>query len=870
MRVAHQDDHITHAVISPKKSMEFGISSSAEFFQILSSALYKNPMLAMVRETICNAWDAHIDSDLLTKPIEITITDSHLIIKDFGKGIHEDQIQPIYGVYGGSTKANDGRQTGGFGLGCKSPFAYSDHFEVTSSHDGRRTIYNMSKSSGKLDGKPSITPIATFPTTESGITVKIPLSNTGDVPELKQMIHQVVLNGDIHATLNGFDLPRLGLDKSDSGMILISKEIKNAYGMYQSGNIKYRHLMVGSIWVRYGNVIYPIEEHPSYEEQYDQISNLLESYYNCVLVIQAEPDSLSITPSREALTMSEITTSTIQELLAKFRSEISHNRELMIRHHEMVNEYVDSDALCDSKTVYEKIATSWTWAVPGVPYRMPAHIYKTREEFSSMEVFLRYSGKHGRLRSRTWLHFATRYLHLIQENNKEVIDLGKLQSWVRHARNNIRSMYEPTLSGQHNRRESRMATQWWQKAVLRPLINKLFAAVPELMLGQISYFNENNVARDHSSARLTPVRHLRILNHTYNLHHLVKPTVVVSHSVTTAPGRATYTWKNANKPTGTLSHNTFFHVQVSRKTGNAEAVVEALKNISGIEVIDLCDRLPSEQEEYEERQKLINQARLDASQGRKPTVNVKKVRPGLTCLTEIMDKQNGRMDTRLLETNLDPVRLKNPKFVTRVLLRKDMLHYTEDFNRTSFYAAAVLYGAETAFTNKESAYNNYLEKGAVDLKEHVYTQLVQDVLTLPTLLEYHSVSEEKVREFLHKKVSWTARDRFLSFYQLLLHPELCHLVPGYKQLSTEDSYRMVLWNNSDYVNPTFRKQKVEVEDKINSIPLKPELATFLDQLIQNKFVGVIDTDRLNALLSEGKDDPATMAQAITIITTILS
>jgi len=37
---------------------------------------------------------------------------------------------PLYGTYGGSDKKNNGTETGGFGLGCKSPFAYGDHFEV--------------------------------------------------------------------------------------------------------------------------------------------------------------------------------------------------------------------------------------------------------------------------------------------------------------------------------------------------------------------------------------------------------------------------------------------------------------------------------------------------------------------------------------------------------------------------------------------------------------------------------------------------------------------------------------------------------------------------------------------------------------------
>src|SRR5690606_14046504 len=175
MLVAHQDDRITHAVIGGKKAINFGISDDPAFFQILSSALYKDPMLAMVRETICNAWDAHIENECTDRPIQITLDDDYLIIKDFGKGIPDNLIGPIYAIYGASTKKNDGRQTGGFGLGCKSPFAYTDHFEVTSCHGGMKTIYNISKSSAGVQGKPTIIPIASFPSNETGIQVKIPL-----------------------------------------------------------------------------------------------------------------------------------------------------------------------------------------------------------------------------------------------------------------------------------------------------------------------------------------------------------------------------------------------------------------------------------------------------------------------------------------------------------------------------------------------------------------------------------------------------------------------------------------------------------------------------------------------------------------------
>ena len=130
MQVTHEKDHITHAVIGGSQTIDFGISNSAEFFNILSSSLYTDQILAVVREVICNAWDAHIEAGMTHVPIKITTTQDEFIVQDFGHGIPKDKIGEIYGVYGKSSKKDNGEVTGGFGLGCKSPFAYTDHFEV--------------------------------------------------------------------------------------------------------------------------------------------------------------------------------------------------------------------------------------------------------------------------------------------------------------------------------------------------------------------------------------------------------------------------------------------------------------------------------------------------------------------------------------------------------------------------------------------------------------------------------------------------------------------------------------------------------------------------------------------------------------------
>jgi hypothetical protein len=306
MQVSNVQEHVSHAVISPKETISFGISDSPEFFQILSSSLYTNQKLAVVREVLCNAWDAHIVSGRTDRPVQVTLNSQQLVIQDFGPGIPQELIGEIYGTYGGSTKKADGNQTGGFGLGCKAPFAYTDHFEVQSSCEGFRTIYAVSRSSAERNGKPGITPIASFPCAETGLKVTIPIL-VKDYSAFAEHVTKVVSDGEIMATLNGAPLDTLPYAKAQHNWIIVSNSPL-------ANNRK--------IHVRYGNVLYPIPDNPAYEGVFARTCRLLSKMgsYNTIytLILLAPPHSLAVTPSRESLSLQEHTLKTLKKLLEDF------------------------------------------------------------------------------------------------------------------------------------------------------------------------------------------------------------------------------------------------------------------------------------------------------------------------------------------------------------------------------------------------------------------------------------------------------------------------------------------------------------------------------------------------------------------------
>ena len=121
----------------------FQIKNSSFIFEILRNKMYTNPMLAICREISCNARDAHREVGTPDKPIEIVLPNvfsPSLKIKDYGPGISPNRMD-IFRCYAESTKRNDNIQTGGFGLGAKTPFAYTDAFSVTTIVNGIKYNY---------------------------------------------------------------------------------------------------------------------------------------------------------------------------------------------------------------------------------------------------------------------------------------------------------------------------------------------------------------------------------------------------------------------------------------------------------------------------------------------------------------------------------------------------------------------------------------------------------------------------------------------------------------------------------------------------------------------------------------------------------
>ncbi len=122
----------------------FGMDATSEAFRILSSGLYSDKISAVLREVSCNALDAHVVAGVPDRPIEVqlpTVLEPTLRIRDFGPGLDEQQIVEIYTRYFRSDKRESNALIGGKGLGSKSPFCYTDSFNVTVAQNGEKRLY---------------------------------------------------------------------------------------------------------------------------------------------------------------------------------------------------------------------------------------------------------------------------------------------------------------------------------------------------------------------------------------------------------------------------------------------------------------------------------------------------------------------------------------------------------------------------------------------------------------------------------------------------------------------------------------------------------------------------------------------------------
>ena len=116
-------------------AIEMGISNAPTRLIVkYITDMYSYPLEAAIRETVSNAIDAATKTGFGIKGVKAEVVEKNdrmfFRVMDKGPGMTPEKLVNVYTQYGVSDKREDEDATGAFGLGAKSPLAYTRDFHI--------------------------------------------------------------------------------------------------------------------------------------------------------------------------------------------------------------------------------------------------------------------------------------------------------------------------------------------------------------------------------------------------------------------------------------------------------------------------------------------------------------------------------------------------------------------------------------------------------------------------------------------------------------------------------------------------------------------------------------------------------------------
>lgn len=177
---------------------------SLQFLKQMLSKFYSDAIGSLIREVTSNALDSHREAGV-TDPIIVRFKQGsdgnyEFSVEDFGIGINKDTINNILRKYGKSTKRYTADQLGAFGLGWKSPIAYTPSFHFIGRKDGVETKAMMYESEEDID----IDILHEGPTTErNGVKVIVPVKYTDRNEFIRKIKEQLCYFENVYFECDG-------------------------------------------------------------------------------------------------------------------------------------------------------------------------------------------------------------------------------------------------------------------------------------------------------------------------------------------------------------------------------------------------------------------------------------------------------------------------------------------------------------------------------------------------------------------------------------------------------------------------------------------------------------------------------------------
>jgi hypothetical protein len=300
--------------------MEYKIDTedTGMVMDIIANRTYTMKELAVVREYICNAWDAHVESGKTAMPFIVTCptaVEPIFKVRDFGEGLSVEDIEKIYVRIAKSTKRQSNSAIGSYGIGAKSAFAYSDSFTVVSWNNGVCSRY-IAQINGQKQAR--MIHLSSKPSEEmSGIEIQVTV-RPADTAKFKSHIINVC---QMFPTRPKF------VNMLDSDVPVVKKISEGSCWYITGDKYEYNHSYYHNNQVKAvcGNVAYDLDLKKIQGVNFDHVPHLM----NIHLVF--EIGEVDIPPSRESLEYTPRTIQAVLRVTRKFAEELRANVEKSIK-----------------------------------------------------------------------------------------------------------------------------------------------------------------------------------------------------------------------------------------------------------------------------------------------------------------------------------------------------------------------------------------------------------------------------------------------------------------------------------------------------------------------------------------------------------
>ena len=272
--------------------------------KLLRDKMYKNKIGAVCREVVSNSRDANREAGREGTPVCVELTNNlgsllsdeemYITFQDNGVGISPNRMDNIFLKYGGSTKRDSDKYTGGFGIGAKTPFAYSNEFIIITivEEKGVRTKYEYQAvitSDGKSETSRMMLLGSEITSEQTGTKVCVPIKQKDRIEFEKELVYVTSL-WKVKPILKGF---------TEETTITILKETKDYIFIKDSSGRDNRSMFGSQTFIALIDEIpYKLEKDKLTDyKELEEISDRISDKYK--LVLKYNTGEVSVSGSRE-------------------------------------------------------------------------------------------------------------------------------------------------------------------------------------------------------------------------------------------------------------------------------------------------------------------------------------------------------------------------------------------------------------------------------------------------------------------------------------------------------------------------------------------------------------------------------------------